>query len=80
MIPRGIIRMASLVFVEKNSEEFCGTNTQLARNTQKVHQHYFSSSHAKKALIFHRRFLDPPSGYIHYSYSKIYSDLKFEKD
>jgi len=42
--------MASACLGEKFGR-ICVTNTQLARNTQKVPQHFYSSSDAKKSKI-----------------------------
>jgi hypothetical protein len=50
MILVRITGMASACLGEKFGR-ICVTNTQLARNTQKVPQHFYSSSHAEKSKV-----------------------------
>jgi hypothetical protein len=50
MILIRISGMASACLGEKFGR-ICVTNTQLARNTQKVPQHFYPSSHAEKSKV-----------------------------
>ncbi len=50
MILIRITGMASACLGEKFGR-ICVTNTQLARNTQKVPQHFYPSSHAEKSKV-----------------------------
>lgn len=50
MIQQRNIGMASACLGEKFGR-ICVTNTQLAKNTQKVPQHFYPSSHAEKSKV-----------------------------
>lgn len=60
MIPRGIIRMASLVFLEKIRQNFVSQIHNLQGTRKRFLITLYHLHMLKKALIFLQRLLDPP--------------------